>query len=276
MWQSNAAEEETMKNEDQRVEVESALGDLRHPVAAEGTCSCSAIDLTARKARAASGEKKERPRRRRAASMARRIIMGMSLAIGLALLFSTPVFSVSLWNPGAGSLYQAPPRVFRNGDIITILVNEATSADAQWKAEREKEVKIEGTASNPGLGAGTKNLLGRFFPFMGAGYQSENKTENQSDRRTSIRATIAAEVVNVLPNGHLQIVARKVIRVNAEEQLIELSGNVRAEDVSENFIVSSAQIADANIKVNGTLRYTNDQRPSPLERVFSFISGIFL
>lgn len=216
--------------------------------------------------------KPKRSRRRGRSGLAARIIMGMSFILAVSL----PAASTSLWGANAASIYTQPVRVFKNGDIITIVVNEATTADHKWKSEREKQMQFTGTASDPGAGAGNKNLFARFFPFMGLDYQSELKTDNTSDRSTNLRSTVAAEVVNVLPNGNLQIVARKVTRVNSEEQLIELTGNIRPEDVTAGNVVSSNSIADANIKVNGSLRYTNDVNPSPLERVFSFISGLFL
>jgi flagellar L-ring protein FlgH len=216
--------------------------------------------------------KPKRSRRRGRSSLAARVIMGM----GLLILVSQPAGSVSLWGNNSGSIFTQPVRNFKNGDIITIVVNEATTAGQQWTWEREKEWQVGATASDPGACAGKKNLFARFFPFMGLDYNSEYSTDNRSDRSTNFRATVSAEVVNVMPNGNLQIVARKVIRVNSEEQLIELTGNIRPLDISPGNTISSNAIADANIKVNGTLRYTNDAKPSPLERIFSFISGLFL
>jgi flagellar L-ring protein precursor FlgH len=216
--------------------------------------------------------KPKRSRRRGRSGVAARIIMGMSLV----LVVMQPAASTSLWGANASSIYTQPVRTFKNGDIITIVINEVTTADHKWKSERDKPWQVTGTASDPGAGAGNKNLFARFFPFMGLDYQSQYTTDNSADRSTNLRSTVAAEVVNVMPNGNLQIVARKVTRVNSEEQLIELTGNIRPVDVSVGNTISSDAIADANIKVNGTLRYTNDTNPSPLERVFSFISGLFL
>ncbi len=223
-----------------------------------------------------------RSRRRGRMNFASRVITGSCLAIALSV---QPASSVSLWNQAANQagstngnvgLFQPVKQSFRVGDIITIAVNEANEADHQWRAERETDNTIEGTAAPSGDGAGRVNLLGLFFPFMSAGYQSEVTSDNRSDRSVSLRATLAAEVVNVLPNGNLQVVAKKVTRVNSEEQLIELTGNIRPEDISAANIVSSTAIADATIKVNGSLRYTNDNKPGILERIASFLSGLFL
>lgn len=210
-------------------------------------------------------------RKSRRPGIARRMIMGM----GILLLVGQPVFAVSLWKSNTNGLFDGAKRYFKTGDIVTILVDERTTALHEWSSEREKQMNVAGTAADPGLGAGTKNLFGRFFPFMGVDYEAEVTTENQSDRNTRLAATVAAQVVNVLPNGNLQVLARKVIRVNSEEQLIELTGNIRPEDITTENVVSSRAIADATIKVNGTLRYTNDEKPSVIERVMGFFTGLF-
>lgn len=213
-------------------------------------------------------------RRRGRMSAAARIITGSCVVIALCI---QPAGSVSLWNQSqAPGLYAPVRQSWKVGDIITVYIDEATTADHRWTAEREKDVSINGGAAAEGAGAGRVNLLGLFFPFMNASYQSEVKSDNNSDRSVTLRATLSAEVVNVLPNGNLQILAKKVTRVNSEEQLIELTGNIRPHDISATNTVSSAYLADAQIKVNGSLRYTNDAKPGILERIASFLSGLFL
>ncbi|MEK8023408.1 MAG: flagellar basal body L-ring protein FlgH [Candidatus Hydrogenedentota bacterium] len=217
-------------------------------------------------------QKRKRSRRKRGPGLAAKVIMGMSLVVALTFQAS----AVSLWQQGnGGGLFNAGKRSFKTGDIITIRIDETTDANHQWKTEREKEVTADGTVAPTGNGAGTKNLFGRFVPFINLDYEGKLSSDNQSDRRTSLTATVAAEVLNVLPNGNLQVIARKIMRVNSEEQLIELTGHIRPDDVSASNIVSSNAVANASIKVNGTLRYTNDERPSFLEKAFAFVTGIF-
>lgn len=196
-------------------------------------------------------------------------------ALAYALLMSVSVNSASLWNESTTGFYTTK-KSYQVGDIVTVLVEESTRADNNWKQERDKGLDIEGTAAAAGLGAGNKNLLGRFFPFMDMEYKSEYKTDNKSDRQSSVSTTIAAEIVNVLPNGNLQIIARKTTRVNAEEQVVELTGNIRPVDITPQNVVSSSRIADATIRVNGQLRYADSQKPGLIERIVSFIAGIFL
>lgn len=186
--------------------------------------------------------------------------------------------AASLWNDES-SLYTANRR-FKKGDIVTIVISETTKADQTWKGERKKDLQLEATATpNGGGGPFTHlgNLIGRIFPTgVEVEYTNEYSSDNSSDRNTNVSASVAAEIVNVLPNGNLQILARKSIRVNSEEQKIELTGIVRPYDITPQNTVSSSVIADARILVNGESRFTDDHKPGILERVFSFIKDILL
>ncbi|RMH55210.1 MAG: flagellar basal body L-ring protein FlgH [Candidatus Hydrogenedentota bacterium] len=195
-------------------------------------------------------------------------------AVAILLGAAQVARAVSLWNDNQSGLFQSR-REFKVGDILLIKIEESTSADHKWKAERDKQTKVQGTAAPTGDGAGIHNLFGRFIPFMDLDYEAQHTSDNQSDRRVRVTASVAAEIVNITPNGNLQIVARKVMRVNSEEQTIELHGTVRPADVGPNNDVSSTAIADASIRVNGTLRFGSGEKPGLIERVVSFLSGLF-
>lgn len=223
-------------------------------------------------AAAKTAPERKRSRRKRGPGITAQVALGLSLVMAITL----PARSVSLWSQGNGAgLFDAGKRAFKVGDIITIRVQEATNAAENWKSERNKEVKAQGTAAPTGNGAGTQNLFGTFVPFIDLDYKGDIKSDNKSNRNTTLTATVAATVLNILPNGNLQILARKTTRVNSEEQLVELTGNIRPEDVGADNTVSSTAVSDASIKVNGTLRYSNDEHPSIVERIFSFVTGIF-
>ncbi|MBL4889007.1 MAG: flagellar basal body L-ring protein FlgH [Candidatus Lindowbacteria bacterium] len=203
-----------------------------------------------------------------------RLFLRGALSVTMIVLLAQASFAVSLWTD-EGSLYTAR-RSYQKGDIITIKITESTTANSNWKHERKKANTVEATATPSGGGPLTNlaNIFGRVFPSgVDVDYETEYKTDNKADRSTSVTANVAAEVLNVLPNGTLQLLARKVIRVNAEEQTIELTGNVRPQDVSPANVVLSSNLANARILVNGELRYTNDAKPSLIEKFFSFVFG---
>lgn len=194
----------------------------------------------------------------------------LAAALGV---FAASASAASLWEDRA-SLFTTRKR-FQSGDIVTIVVEEATSAEGRWRQERSNEIEVEGTAAPLGNGAGDHNLFGRFLPFMELEYEAESQRDNRSNRATTVRSRIAAEVVNILPNGNLQVVGRKNVRVNSEDQLLEVRGNLRPEDVNEANEASSNALADARILLNGRIRFTTDEKPNVLEWFFGFLSGLF-
>jgi flagellar L-ring protein precursor FlgH len=59
------------------------------------------------------------------------------------------------------------------------------------------------------------------------------------------------EVSAVTANGNLMIEGRKLITVNGEKQLVLIRGTIRPDDVSTTNTVTSAQVANLEISING-------------------------
>jgi flagellar L-ring protein precursor FlgH len=70
-------------------------------------------------------------------------------------------------------------------------------------------------------------------------------------RQNTLSTTLSAEVSGVTANGTLVIEGRKAITVNGEKQIVLVRGSIRPDDVSPTNSVSSAQIANLEVSVNG-------------------------
>lgn len=164
---------------------------------------------------------------------------------------STDPVQSSLWAKSVGS-----PYIIRNqkaskvGDLITILVEESSSASTAAKTETERDSSMElgygflSSMNNPTLkdrikGSGTSD------------FKNEFTGEGTTDRSGSLKATVQAVVETVLPNGTLFVRGRKLITINNEDQIVELTGFVRPDDIRINNTVNSSLIADAKIRYLG-------------------------
>ena len=78
---------------------------------------------------------------------------------------------------------------------------------------------------------------------------------------------MTAQVVDVLPNGNLIIEGNREVRVNAENQMITLTGMVRPRDITADNVIQSTYIADARIAYSGTGVLNDRQRPGWFTRV---------
>jgi flagellar L-ring protein precursor FlgH len=89
----------------------------------------------------------------------------------------------------------------------------------------------------------------------------------ETTRSGTITATIAAKVVEVLPNGNIAIEGKREIYVNHEKKEILLQGVVRPRDVGKDNTILSTQVADAKMIITGIGVIGEKQRPGWLARV---------
>jgi len=160
------------------------------------------------------------------------------------------------------------------GDIITIVVNETSSAknDASTNTARSTshEAKISAL-----LGLDTSilkrnaNMGGEIA--AGGTSTSSMKGSGDTNRGNTIKMNIAGRVVKVLENGNLLIEGRKQVTINDEDQYIVITGIIRPQDVSPDNTVDSKNIADARIIYTGAGVVTDKQRPGWGTRILDWI-----
>jgi flagellar L-ring protein FlgH len=173
----------------------------------------------------------------------------------LLVLVSLPALLWAQQGSSPGSLYftgglLADPgrdvRASSVGDIVTILVNDTASALAKGTTATSRK----SSASN-----NIKSLLGpanpRLSNLLDISGAQDLQGQGQTTRDMTITTTISARVVSVTPNGTLLIEGTKNVGVNSEKQSILLRGMVRPIDLTPANTISSNQVADLSIQVNG-------------------------
>lgn len=169
--------------------------------------------------------------------------------------------------PANGSIYQAgyEVRLFedlkarRVGDIITIVLQENTSASktAKTSTDRQSSVDIKPPiilGSTPTFNApGLLPLASNRGNTLEIGLGSGNTFEGTADSEQSNRLTgnIAVTVAEVYPNGNMRIQGEKWITLNQGEEFIQISGIVRQQDVRPDNTILSTLVADARIAYSG-------------------------
>ena len=156
----------------------------------------------------------------------------------------------SLWM-GKASLYE-DRRARRVNDLVTILILEQTNASKKATTDANRTSSGNYTVSNA-LGMPTDN-----FPIFndlnkGVAGNGTNAFKGTADtsRQGTLTATIAAKVVEVLPNNNLVIESRKEVVVNNDKEIVVLRGIVRPDDITPNNTVASQNVADAQIYLVG-------------------------
>jgi flagellar L-ring protein precursor FlgH len=184
--------------------------------------------------------------------------------VALALAFISPWSSLRGQESIHRSLF-ADEKARRVGDIITIIIQESSSAanDAKSSAIRESDISLSGSGSVNGKALpGGSVSIGTGNKFSGEGATSS---------RGSVRARISARVDSVASNGNLFISGVKTITINGEDQIIKIFGLVRPSDIQADNTVNSSNIADATVVFEGSGMIDRAQGPGWLTKLFHWL-----
>ncbi len=182
--------------------------------------------------------------------------------------------------PANGSLYTDEARgadllsdfkARRLGDLIFVDVVEASEAKVTSNAKRSRD---SGTLGGIVGAAGAIPMPGAAVAAGVIGGLGTRKFEGKGEtgRSSSLRARIAARVVEVLPNGDLRVEAVKVVKINKENERLRLCGIVRQRDVSAENAVPTTVVGELSVELNGKGVASADNAPGWLSRLFEKIT----
>ena len=163
-------------------------------------------------------------------------------------------------------------RAVRVGDTLTVLLNETTRAskDGGTVASRNsannaniglntiinQTVTPTSTTNNRVLSGGVNNAGSTNFDSKGG-----------SSASNQFSGTITVTVLEVLPNGNLNVGGEKRLAVGNEEEVIRFGGIVSPVNLQGNTILSS-QVADARIEYRGAGITDEIKNPGWLTKLF--------
>ncbi|MGF0334780.1 flagellar basal body L-ring protein FlgH [Ectopseudomonas toyotomiensis] len=186
-----------------------------------------------------------------------------------------------------GSIYQAgfenglydDRKAFRVGDIITITLNERTQASKNANSNIQKDSSgaigapnLFGMAVTPDNPLRSLSALGMTNPNLSleASWSAEREASGsgQAGQSNSLSGSVTVTVAEVLPNGILAVRGEKWMTLNTGDELMRISGLVRADDISTDNTVSSTRVADARITYSGTGAFADASQPGWMSRFF--------
>jgi|SRR5580698_4558157 flagellar L-ring protein precursor FlgH len=175
---------------------------------------------------------------------------------------------------GTNSIY-TEKRARRVGDVITVMIEENTQASQAAGSQYNKNSSVALGVGSGFLGAGQYGGGVLNSPSqLGVGASSAAQGLGTSSRSTTVTGEMTAKILSVLPNGNYLIDGNRYVEVNDEKQTIEVTGEIRSDDISKENTVSSQRIANAKIKFTGTGPASEVAKPGILTRVLSWL-GLF-
>ncbi|BBB13770.1 flagellar basal body L-ring protein FlgH [Sphingopyxis sp. FD7] len=152
------------------------------------------------------------------------------------------------------------------GDIVTIQLVERTAATKSNAAGTQRDGSI-------GLSPPTTGPLAFFDPSdigMGGGQQFKGKGE--ASQSNALSGEISVTVAAVYPNGTMLVKGEKFLTLNRGDERVQISGIVRAIDISPDNRILSTRVANATIRYIGKGEIARASRQGWLQRFFSMIS----
>jgi flagellar L-ring protein precursor FlgH len=178
-----------------------------------------------------------------------------------------PVSNGSIYRTGRDVALFENPIARHVGDIVTIVLNEATAAQKSATTDTSKAT----TDTLPGM-----TLLGAAATLHGRPLLNNNindatqfKGEGDSAQSNSLTGYISVTVIKVLPNGNLFVRGEKYIELNQGSELLRLTGVVRPIDLAPDNSIPSLKVGAAKISYVGKGALADANAQGWLSRFFN-------
>lgn len=165
-------------------------------------------------------------------------------------------------NNGYMSLFQGQ-RMWRVGDIVTIVLSESTQATRNASMITEREAK--NTVLNDRWvkvftpdGGALRDVLPGVDVTQGT---IESEGTGAAAQANALTGVISAMVVEVLPNQNLIVEGQKQVSLTEGAEYIQVRGVVRARDVQPDNTISSMRLAQAQISYRGNGNIATSTQP---------------
>lgn len=151
------------------------------------------------------------------------------------------------------------------GDLLTVLIVESAQASNEAKTSTANSNSL----AMSGKGSGALD----FIPEFGASGSGSNTYagSGKTERKGSLKATLAVRISEILANGNYIISGSKRIEVNGEKQITALEGLIRPEDILDNNSIYSNNIANLEITYSGEGVVADVEDPGLLTRVINWL-----
>ncbi len=181
--------------------------------------------------------------------------------------------------PNAGGIYREGgslnlfgDKKARNvGDLVTIQLTERTNAQTNASTAVNKSSDTNVSANS--LFGGPVTVGGRAVLDAQLGSEREFAGDGKSTQSNRLEGSVTATVVQRLSNGNLVIQGSKQLRLNQGDELVQIQGIVRANDIRPDNTVSSDRVAEARIVYGGRGPIARSNVMGWLDRFFN--SGFF-
>lgn len=200
-----------------------------------------------------------------------------TLLTTMIMVSALPVGAESLFRAGvAQSVSPVTPRSWYTGirannigDVVTIIIEDKSSITNSVDLSSNKKDATEDNWSS---------ILDKILPGKGVvpnvdGWGGATKVTNSASlkRQDEIKQSVAAQVVQVLPNGNLVVQAKKSLINCGERQDIVLSGIVNPRMIDGSGSINSQYVANLQLAIVGKGTVSRAQSDGVMNKLLRFL-----
>lgn len=158
-------------------------------------------------------------------------------------------------------------KAWRVGDIVLVNIYENTTAEKIAGTSIERTTDVDAGISNFfGLEDDVSDKID-IEHLVTASTSNKFSADASTKRSGKLTARISAIVRCIYPNGNMKIEGNQVVKVNNENQILTITGLVRASDISPLNTIDSPMVAESRIEYMGKGVLAENQKPGWLLRL---------
>ncbi len=207
----------------------------------------------------------------------------MAIAVVTVTIVSTQAGADSIWakaSPRMKDIY-ADDTARNVGDLLTIKIDEKSSlsrdTDRDMNKDTSRSANMAGTLNLGDIaGRNVASKSAHTFDFAKLDFASNSSNKFQGGSKVSadrsITDYITVTVEDVLPNGNLLVVGKRMRTIIGETQMLQISGVVRPNDIAFDNTINSSKVADFHLVWTTDSAEKNFTNPGWLGRIANFMN----
>jgi len=186
----------------------------------------------------------------------------------LTALLASAASAQSLWDDnGPKAELISSNTAKKEGDIITIIINESQKINDKQDVKMEKKSSLDTALTDFNIKPNVFNTL----PSMKQSTSKDFEGKTDYKKEGNFEARISVTVRDTLPNGNMVIAGKRRIIMDNEEKTIKIAGIIRPLDVSSANTITSDKVADAKISYDGEGDLSSSTEKGWLDRFLDIV-----
>lgn len=165
-------------------------------------------------------------------------------------------------------------RACRRGDLLTVTIDEASSAKMDAKHSTDKSFDLSGSAN-----VSYPKVDSRQMPWTNAALPAFNATASRKfagagsmENKGTLSGSVTVRVMDILPGGALLVEGSRTLIVQNESLTFTVMGTVRQEDVAADNTVKSSRVGDLTIRYQSNGSIAKAQKKGLLVSLIDWIN----